>query len=362
MRLAVTVATLSHPEPLARDRVLQRAVTGIGAHCPEYVAEELPLRVSITFLLSTGFCLLSVSSAIEAFDTANRLARRPVYSWRFVSIQERNVESASGISLECASDIAAEMTGNPQAEATDIVFVACDRPASQILMAKVRRYLQAVHRRGAKLVGTDGGTLLLAEAGFLDGKRCAVHWQHLPEFDSRYPRVDADCHLYEVGDRLMTCAGQTASLDLAMNLVRLDLGAEIASQLCNHHVVEQVRSSRHRQRRPDLSSIEINNPRLAAAIAIMKTNLAQPLPLVTLARRIGMSRRQVERLFEVEGQQAPARFYLFVRLEKAQKMLQMTDMSIVEVGRACGFISASHFSKCYRKRFGHSPRREREPF
>lgn len=359
MRLAVTVATLSHPEPLARDRVLQRAVAGSGAHCHEFVPEALPLRVSIAFLLSPGFCLFSVSAAIEAFDTANRLARRSVYTWRFVSLQERNVESAAGVSLECSSDIAGEMTGN---HPTDIVFVACDRPASQILMARVRRYLQTVHRRGAKLVATGGGTLLLAEAGFLDGKRCAVHWQHLPEFDARYPRVDADCHLYEVGDRLMTCAGQTASLDLAMNLVRLDLGAEIASQLCNHHVVEQVRSSRHRQRRPDLSSIEINNPRLAAAIAIMKTNLSEPLPLVSLAKRIGMSRRQVERLFEVEGQQAPARFYLFVRLEKAQKMLQMTDMSIVEVGRACGFISASHFSKCYRKRFGHSPRREREPF
>lgn len=353
----MNIATIRHLEPALQPGKVTLLESG-GA----LGRELLPSTdaISVTFLLVPGFCLFSVTAAIEAFGTANRLAHRQVYRWRFVSVQERHVESDSGIRIECGTDIDLELHGIRSSERTDIVFITSDRPQSQSQMAKVKRYLQGLHKAGARLVGTGRGTLLLAEAGFLDGQRCAVHWQHLPEFDARYPKVNVDCHLYEVGERVITCAGLTASLDLVMNLVRVDLGADIASQLCNHHVVEQVRPSRHRQRRPDISSIEINNPRIAAAIAIMKKNLAPPLPLVQLAKRMGMSRRQVERLFELEGQQAPARFYLHVRLEKAQKLLQKTDLPIVDIGRECGFISASHFSKCYRKRFGHSPKRERE--
>lgn len=352
----MNIATLDHSD--IRNVVLRFDVPGFPV-----VTVEAPARgktLGVTFLLSPGFCLFSVSAAMEAFGTANRLAGREAYRWRFVSVDDRQVESDAGIAIECGTDIALDLHGIGASEPADIVFVASDRPASPAVMGRVKRYLHGMYQRGARIVGTGRGALLLAEAGFLDGRRCAVHWQHLPEFDQRYPKADVDCHLYESSGRVITCAGQTASLDLAMNLVRQDLGADIALQLCNHHVVEQVRPARHRQRRPDTSSIEITNPRLGAAIALMKANLAEPLPLVQLARRIGMSRRQVERLFEFEGQQAPARFYLHVRLEQAQKLLQTTDLPIVDIGKTCGFISASHFSKCYRKRFGHSPKRERE--
>lgn len=356
----MTVAAISHSEFRGRGAGLcleEKSATPRPAEPPVLAGQA---GVAVTFLLIPGFCLFSVSAAIEAFEHANRLAQRQVYRWRFVSVQDRHVESDAGISLECGTDIGLELHGLRPFERTDILFLSSDRPASQILTVKVKRYLQEVYRSGARLIGAGRGTLLLAETGFLNGARCAAHWQYLPEFDARYPKVEVDCRLYDVGDRITTCAGQTATLDLAMSLVRQDLGAEIASQLCNHHVVEQVRPARHRQRRPDTSSIKISNPRLAAAISIMKANIVQPLPLTVLARQLGMSRRQVERLFELEGQQAPARFYLHVRLEEAQTLLQKSDLPIVDIGKACGFVSASHFSKCYRRRFGHSPKRERE--
>lgn len=314
----------------------------------------------VVLLLTPGFCFYAVSAAIEAFAMANRLANRQVYRWRLVSADQRPVLSSAGITLECDGLVGLDRHGLSCGDRTDVVIVTSDLPVDSSLSLSVRHYLRGEAEAGTLLAGIGRGTFLLAEAGLLDGRRCAVHWQHLSEMRQRFAKVHADCHLYEVGDGLLTSAGHTAALDLILSLIRHDLGSEIACGLCDQHVLEQVRPSRQKQRQPEISALVIGNPRLAAIIALMRENLSPLLPLSALARKAGMSRRQVERLFELEGLEAPTRFYLHVRLEKAQQLLRRTQLAVVEVGKACGFISASHFSKCYRKKFGHSPKQERE--
>ncbi len=314
----------------------------------------------VTFLLTPGFCFYAVTAVIEAFALANRLAGRQAYCWRLVSADQRLVQSAAGIALECNNLLELERLGLSAGTRTDLVIVASDLPAGSSLLPAVGRFIQEQAQAGTVLLGIGRGAFLLADTGLLDGRRCAIHWQYLAEMKARYPKVDADCHLNEISDDLMTSAGQTASLDIILSVIRRDLGMEIASALCDQHVVEQVRPARQRQRQPEVTSLEISNPRLATVVSLMKANPAPPLPLSALARKVGMSRRQIERLFELEGQDAPTRFYLRVRLERAQQMLRKTPLPVVDIGKACGFVSASHFSKCYRKCFGHSPRQERE--
>ena len=314
----------------------------------------------VTFLLTPGFCFYAVTAAIEAFAMANRLSDRQAYCWRLISAGERHVQSATGIALECEGLIGLERFGLSTGPRTDLVILASDLPAGSPLLPAVRRFIRAEAEAGTQLLGIGRGAFLLADAGLLDGRRSAIHWHHLREMKERFPKVEADCHLNEIGDGLMTSAGQTASLDLILSLIRHDLGTEIASGLCDHHVIEQVRPARQKQRQPEVNTVVISNPKLAAVVSLMKENPAPPMPLSALARKVGMSRRQIERLFELEGQEAPTRFYLRVRLEKAQQLLRKTALAVVDVGKACGFVSASHFSKCYRKRFGHSPKQERE--
>ena len=298
----------------------------------------------VTFLLTPGFCFYAVTAAIEAFAMANRLANRQAYCWRLVSADQRQVQSAAGIALECDGSLELERLGLSTGPRTDLVIVASDLPAGSSLLPVVRRFIQEQSEAGTVLLGIGRGPFLLADAGLMDGRRCAIHWQYLAEMKARFPKVEAECHLNEISDGLMTSAGQTASLDLILSIIRHDLGTEITFGLCDHHVVEQVRPARQRQRQPDTASIVISNPRLAAVVTLMKANPAPPLPLSALARKVGMSRRQIERLFELEGHEAPTRFYLRVRLERAQQMLRKTLLPVVDVGKACGFISASHFS------------------
>ena len=91
----------------------------------------------------------------------------------------------------------------------------------------------------------------------------------------------------------------------------------------------------------------------------MESNIEEPLSPEDLASLVGVSRRQLERLFKKHLDNLPSRFYLNLRLDRAKRLLRDTDHSIVEVGMACGFSSASHFSTTYKAHFGISPRQER---
>jgi transcriptional regulator GlxA family with amidase domain len=94
-------------------------------------------------------------------------------------------------------------------------------------------------------------------------------------------------------------------------------------------------------------------------IELMEANLSEPLSLVEIADHVGLSRRQIERLFRQEMGRSPARYYLEIRLDRARHLLIQSTMPVVEVAVACGFVSASHFSKCYRELYARSPQQER---
>ena len=115
------------------------------------------------------------------------------------------------------------------------------------------------------------------------------------------------------------------------------------------------------QRVPLKHRLGTSQPKLVEAIALMEANLEEPMGLDELSRHVGLSRRQLERLFQKHLLCVPTRYYLRLRLARARQLLLQTTMSIVDIAFACGFVSAPHFSKCYRDQYGHPPREERKP-
>ena len=103
----------------------------------------------------------------------------------------------------------------------------------------------------------------------------------------------------------------------------------------------------------------VHHPKLIRAVEIMEANIEEPLRQEALAGRIGLSRRQLERLFRRHLGRTPAQFYLESRLERARHLIHQTDLPIMSIACATGFVSASHFSTCYRQMFGKTPRAER---
>ena len=136
-------------------------------------------------------------------------------------------------------------------------------------------------------------------------------------------------------------------------------GAETAAAVSELFMHERIREGHDNQRLPLQARLRISHPRLIQAIAEMEHNVEEALTREEIAARVGLSRRQLERLFRRYLNTSPARYYLRLRLERARLLLTQSTMPVTEIAFACGFTSASHFSKCYRDMFTRTPRDER---
>jgi transcriptional regulator GlxA family with amidase domain len=159
----------------------------------------------------------------------------------------------------------------------------------------------------------------------------------------------------------MTCPGGTASLDMILNLIERRHGRDLAGEIADEFIQHRVRDGNDPQRMTLESRTRIGDPRLLSAISAMEKNLEEPLSLRQLCAVSGLSLRHLQRRFtEVLGR-SPSAFYRELRLQRARRMLMHGSRSILEVAVATGFVSGSHFSRCYRAQFGRPPREEQAP-
>src|SRR5690606_34108558 len=220
-------------------------------------------------------------------------------------------------------------------------------------------FLREVHNRGVAVGGLCTGAHVLAQAGLLSGRRCAIHWENLPGFSEAFPKANVYADLFEVDGNIYTCAGGTAALDMMLKLIGDDFGDAIVNRVCEQVLTDRVRNPTDRQRLPLRARLGVQNSKVLTIIELMEANLSEPLSLIEIADHVGLSRRQIERLFRAEMGRSPARYYLEIRLDRARHLLIQSSMPVVEVAVACGFVSASHFSKCYRELYSRSPQQER---
>ncbi|MCC2690912.1 MAG: AraC type helix-turn-helix-domain containing protein [Rhizobiaceae bacterium] len=244
-----------------------------------------------------------------------------------------------------------------------------DRPSMVIVCSgiNVERYqsrstfawLREEYNRGVAVGGLCTGAHVLAAAGLLSNKRCAIHWENLPGFAEAFPKANVFADLYEVDHNVYTCAGGTAALDMMLKLIGDDFDDNLVNRVCEQVLTDRVRSPTDRQRLPLRARLGVQNTKVLSIIELMEANLSEPLSLIEVADLVGLSRRQIERLFRAEMGRSPARYYLEIRLDRARHLLIQSMMPVVEVAVACGFVSASHFSKCYRELYARSPQQER---
>lgn len=306
----------------------------------------------IHFLLLPGFSMLGFICALEPLRAANRF-RGPLYEWRIVSADGRPVRASDGITI---------MAGRPIADTpqVDRVFVVAGYDPLEHHTAAIAAWLRKLDQFGATVGAIDTGCFVLAESGLLQREPVTLHWEAIPAFMESYPTVTVTQELFEIGERRITCAGGTASLDMMLHLIGREHGSELAVQVSEQFAQGRIRDRSDHQRMEIATRYGVHNKRLAQALAIMEEHLCDLLPSEALAAKVGITRRQLERLFREHLDDSPSNFYLRLRLDRARRLLQQTDMSIMEVCTACGFESASHFSRTYRARFGASPSRDRE--
>jgi len=304
------------------------------------------------FLLLPRFSALPFTSAMEPMRSANRLTGKPLYEWIVIGTDANPCVASSGLRVLPDKTI-------DEIDRIDNLIVVTGIDVERIEDRKVFNFLRRIARQGSRLGAVSTASYVLARCGLLDGYRCTIHWENIAGFKEAFPQLDVTDELFEIDRNRFTCSGGTAALDLMLSIISLDHGRELATACAEAFIHERIRDRHDPQRMALRARLGVSHPKLIKVIELMEGSLEEPLARSLLARKTGLSTRQLERLFRKYLGRTPTRYYLELRLQRARTLLLQTSLSVLDVALACGFVSASHFSKCYREYYARTPRQER---
>lgn len=304
------------------------------------------------FVLLENFSLLPFAAVLECLRIANRMSGKTLYQWRILG--------EGGESQTCSAGSVFKLEGDLDELSRDDTILVCGGVEIQhATTRKLLNWLRREARKGLKIGGLCTGSYALARAGLLDGKRATIHWENHDSFLEEFEEVSLSKAVFAIDGNRITTAGGTSSIDMMLKLLADDYGPELANAVADQMIYSAIRTDQDTQRLSVPTRIGVRHPKLAQVIQKMEANIEEPISPSILAQEVGMSTRQLERLFRRYLNRSPKRYYMELRLEKARNLLMQTDMSVINVALACGFASPSHFSKCYRAHYATTPYRER---
>jgi len=304
------------------------------------------------FVLLDKFTLLSFASAIECLRIANRMAEEELYTWVLTGDSDDVITCSAGVRFNLDFPLS-ELTRE------DVVLVCGGVDVQKAATKRMLNWLRREARKGLRMGGLCTASYVLARAGLLDGKRATIHWENHDSFLEEFEDVTLTKSVFVIDGNRMSTAGGTSSIDLMLNIIADDHGEKLANAVADQQIYSSIRTDQDTQRLSVPTRIGVRHPKLSQVIQMMETNIEEPISPATLARDVGMSTRQLERLFRRYLSRSPKRYYMELRLQKARNLLMQTDMTVINVALACGFASPSHFSKCYRAHYNTTPYRER---
>ncbi|TIR76037.1 MAG: GlxA family transcriptional regulator, partial [Mesorhizobium sp.] len=238
-------------------------------------AVKHPIKRSFVFFLIPDFTMIAFATALDPLRSANRMLGYEAYSWRLTSIDGKPVRASNGV--ECAVNTSLEEERRKMA--------GPDRPNMAIVCSgmNVERYhnksafawLREEYNRGVAVGGLCTGAHILAAAGLLSNKRCAIHWENLPGFSEAFPKANVFADLFEIDQNVYTCAGGTAALDMMLKLIGDDFDESLVNRVCEQVLTDRVRSPTDRQRLPLRARLGVQNSKVLTIIELMEANLSE---------------------------------------------------------------------------------------
>ena len=298
---------------------------------------------------------MAFASTVEPLRGANLIQGHVLYRWSHLSPEGGMVASGGGL------EVRTEALPKPSGTDLDMVVVCGGMGSDSYRNAKLASFLRQIVRRDVIVGSVSTASFILAAAGLLDGRRCTVHWDYLEAFHEAFPQLEVGNELFVIDGNVFTCAGGTAAMDVMLQFIRQRQGDEFASMVSDQFIYGTIRQPRDAQRMTLRNRLGVAQPALVKAIEIMEEAIESPQRSPKIAKRAGVSTRQLERLFRRYLGCTPTQHYVRLRIKKARKLLRHSTLSVLEIGVACGFTSASHFARAYRSHFGVVPSADREP-
>lgn len=304
--------------------------------------------IVISFVLMRQFTMLAFTSAIEPLRVANQLAGHMLYRWNVYSEDGKLIACSNGIPLQPDSAL-------PPLAPPGYVLVCGGVEPELGCTSVLTDWIRAQWRHGRTVGGLCTGAYTLARAGILDGRRFTLHWENIRSFTERFPNLTPEWQVFSLDDRIVTCAGGVAAADLVLKLINDHYGDELSQTVMNMCLLSRRRDGGDEQTTSLSSRLGTRNRHLLKAVSFLEQSIEEPFSIDEYAEKIGVSRRQIERLFQKNLGVTPLQYLNNLRLQHGRALLSETDMSVLDTAIACGYGSSSHFSKSFRKKFGISP-------
>jgi transcriptional regulator GlxA family with amidase domain len=300
------------------------------------------------FLLLEHFSLPAFTQALDTIVTANLLRAESFASQTF-GLQDGEVVSDLGLVIRPDARL------NCSVIKTLDLLVICGGYRTELKASEdFIHVLRTAAEQGIGLAGLWNGAWFLGRAGLLDGYRCAIHPEHRPALAEFCKVTQVSSEPYVIDRDRLTASSPSGAFHMALDWIKSLHDKALVEGIEDILAFEE---SRYRRIKPT-ENICLSAP-LREVVKLMDANLEEPLELEQLAVYAGRSRRQLERLFKEQLGTTPQRYYLELRITEARRLLQHTELSQVDVLVACGFVSPSHFSKCYSSYFGYRPSKEK---
>ena len=304
---------------------------------------------TVGFVLVPGFPLMSYAAAIEPLRAANQLSGRSLYRWWHGSPDGDAVYASNHIAI--LPDV---KTGDASLEAAR-VFVCAGGNPSTFDHPAVFAWLRRLARRGIAIGGISGGPWIMARAGLLEGRRCTLHWEHIPAFRERFPKARVARSLFEIDRDRITCSGGIAALDLMLALIASDHGPMLATDVGEWFLHNQIREGLSPQRMALPLRFDVHDDRLVRVLTAIEANLEVPLTRDALAALAGVSQRQLERMVRAGLGRTLHQHYLAQRLAQAHRLERETSLDTREIAAASGFASSAELRRAQRRSLKPTP-------
>lgn len=312
-----------------------------------------PKPRDIGLLLLPSFSHLALGAVVEPLFIANWLSGRTLYRWRTLSLDGGPARTSSEMPVPVDAGIA-------DGAAFDTLYLLASFDVKRLARDRaLKAWLRRVARHGATIAAIETASEIVAAAGLLDGLEVAVHWDNLQGFAESHPGCRAVAALYTASPGRLTCAGHSAILDLMLHGIAAEHGQALAAEIAAHLMLPGWRRGAESQPAPWIKARKTADPILERALALMEKTIEEPIPCRTIARRVGVTSRQLQRLFARALETTPVRHYQRLRLSRAHALLQQTDLSVTEIAVGAGFNSLEHFCRLYRREFNCRPRDDR---
>jgi transcriptional regulator GlxA family with amidase domain len=325
-------------------------IKGRGSRAERAAATRPPL--SVGFILADNFTLSAFSLFIDhlrlAADEGDR--SRPILChWSIMASRAEPVRASCGVTVSRTSGF-----GDPR-QFDYVVVVGGLLHGGRQVDDETIAYLKSAARAGVTLIGLCTGSFILCRAGLMTGRRCCVSWFHSQDFLAEFPgHLPVADRLFVIdGDRI-TCSGGAGVADLATVLIERHIGRSVAQKSRHVLLLDRARSGSEAQPHPPMAD-DIDDERVRRALLLMEQNLAGPLPIAVIARRLRLSTRQFERLFQTVLNMRPTLFYRMLRLRYARWLLDNTDRSVTDIALDAGFADCAHFSRQFKAMNGITP-------